>query len=120
MADQTMTQNVGPKSGTNQDAPIWGYHFVPNQPARSITSEAAVEFLTAPGPSLPDEFLWLHFSLSNVASEPWLRRFLTLPDSFSKPLHSHVYPTHFLQGGDSRVGRMHEVRLGFTLVLARE
>jgi hypothetical protein len=53
MADQTMTQNTVPTSGTSgtdQDGPIWGYHFVPNQPARSITSEAAVQFLTAPDP----------------------------------------------------------------------
>jgi zinc transporter len=72
MADQTMTQNTVPTSGTDQDGPIWGYHFVRNQPARSITSQEAVQFLTAPGPALPDEFLWLHFSLSNVASEPSL------------------------------------------------
>ncbi len=82
MAAQTMEQNIHPTSGSDQDGPIWGYHFVANQPARSITSEAAVEFLTAPGPALPDEFVWLHFSLSNAASEPWLRRYLTLPDTF--------------------------------------
>ena len=50
MAAQTMAQNIEPTSGPDQDGPIWGYHFVPNQPAQSITSEAAVEFLTAPGP----------------------------------------------------------------------
>src|SRR5258707_8229255 len=74
MAAQTMGQNIEPTSGPDQDGPIWGYHFVPNQPAQAITSEAAVEFLTAPGPGMPNEFLWLHFSLSNVTSEPWLRR----------------------------------------------
>jgi zinc transporter len=68
MSAQTTRQNIEPASGSDQDGPIWGYHFVPNQPARSITSEAAVEFLTAAGPAPPDEFLWLHFSLSNVAS----------------------------------------------------
>ena len=51
MADQTTKQNIEPTSGPDQDGPIWGYHFVPNQPARSITSEeAGVLFLTAPGP----------------------------------------------------------------------
>ena len=79
MAAQTMGQNVEPTSGPDQDGPIWGYHFVPNQPAKSITSEAAVEFLTAPAPGTPNEFLWLHFSLSNVGSEPWLKKYLTLP-----------------------------------------
>ena len=50
MAAQTTEQNIEPTSGPDQDGPIWGYHFVPNQPAQSITSEAAVEFLSAPGP----------------------------------------------------------------------
>jgi hypothetical protein len=44
MVAQTMSQNVQPTSGSDQDGPIWGYHFVPNQPARSITSEEAIEF----------------------------------------------------------------------------
>src|SRR5437879_12673747 len=114
MADQTMTQNVGPKSGTNQDAPICGYHFVPNHPARSITSEAAVQFLTAPGPPLPDEFLWLHSSLSNVASEPCLRRYLTLPDAFYESLQSDIDATHLEQDADSLVARVHDVLFDFT------
>ncbi len=61
--------------------PAWDHlelPFCPRRTTRSITSEAAVEFLTASSPSLPGEFLWLHFSLSDVASEPRLRRYLTL------------------------------------------
>src|SRR6476620_7070934 len=114
MADQTMTQDNHPPSSSDQDGPLWGYHFVPNQPARSITSEEAVEFLTAPGPGLPNEFLWLHFSLSNVASEPWLRRYLTLPDTFYEALHSDVDATHLEQDGDSLVARIHDVLFDFT------
>src|SRR6478609_4616929 len=114
MADQTMTQDNHPPSSSDQDGPIWGYHFVPNQPARSITSEQAIEFLTAPGPGLPDEFLWLHFSLSNVATEPWLRRYLTLPDTFYESLQSDVDATHLEQDGDSLVARIHDVLFDFT------
>jgi len=114
MADQTMTQDNHPPSSSDQDGPIWGYHFVPNQPARSITSEQAIEFLNAPGPGLPDEFLWLHFSLSNVATEPWLRRYLTLPDTFYESLHSDVDSTHLEQEADSLVARIHDVLFDFT------
>jgi zinc transporter len=109
-----MAQNVEPTSGPEQDGPIWGYHFVPNQPAQSITSEAAVAFLSAPGSGLPNEFLWLHFSLSNVASEPWLRRYLTLPDTFYESLQSDVDATHLEQDGDSLVARVHDVLFDFT------
>src|SRR5258708_24264480 len=97
MAAQTMGQNIEPTSGPDQDGPIWGYHFVPNQPAQAITSEAAVEFLTAPGPGMPNEFLWLHFSLSNVASEPLLRRCPSFPHPFYRSFHCHIYTTHFRQ-----------------------
>jgi zinc transporter len=86
----------------------------PTTPAQAITSEAAVEFLTAPGPGLPDEFLWLHFSLSNVASEPWLRRYLTLPDAFYESLHSDVGSTHLKQDTDSLLARIHDVLFDFT------
>ena len=114
MSVQTASQNIEPASGSDQDGPIWGYHFVPDQPARSITSQAAVEFLTAPGPAQPDEFLWLHFSLSNAASEPWLRRYLTLPDTFYESLHSDVDSTHLEQDADSLVARIHDVLFDFT------
>src|SRR4249919_1096598 len=114
MADQTTKQNIEPTSGPDQDGPIWGYHFVPNQPAQSITSEAAIEFLSAPGPATPGQFLWLHFSLSNVASEPWLRRYLTLPDTFYESLQSDVDATHLEQDGDTLVARIHDVLFDFT------
>ena len=114
MAAQTTAQKVEPTSGSKQDGPIWGYHFVPNQPAESITAEAAVEFLTAPGPGAPNEFLWLHFSLSNAATEPWLRNYLTLPDTFYESLRSDVDATHLEQEGDSLVARIHDVLFDFT------
>jgi zinc transporter len=114
MAAQTMTQNTDPAHGSDQDGLIWGYHFVSNQPAQAITSDTAVEFLTAPGPGLPGEFLWLHFSLSNAASEPWLRRYLTLPDSFYESLHSDVGSTHLRQDADSLLARIHDVLFDFT------
>jgi zinc transporter len=114
MANETIRQDVHPTSGSDQDGPIWGYHFVPNQPAQSITSEAAVEFLTEQGPAVPGEFVWLHFSLSNVSSEPWLRRYLTLPDTFYESLHSDVDSTHLEQDADSLVARIHDVLFDFT------
>jgi len=114
MDAQTTKQAVEPTSGSNPDGPNWGYHFVPNQPGRSITSEEAVQFLTAPGPCVPGEFLWLHFSLSNAASEPWLRKYLTLPDSFYESLHSQADSTHLEQDADALVARIHDVLFDFT------
>jgi zinc transporter len=113
MAAQTPTQNME-QAGSAQDGPIWGYHFVPNQPAQSITPELAVQFLSATTPPAPDEFVWLHFSLSNLATEPWLRRHLTLPDTFYESLRSDVDATHLEQDADSLVARIHDVLFDFT------
>ena len=115
MADQTTKQNIEPTSGPDQDGPIWGYHL--SQPTSSVDHfgrGGAVAFLAAPSPRQPDEFLWLHFSLSNVASEPWLRRYLTLPDAFYESLQSDVDATHLEQDGDALVARVHDVLFDFT------
>lgn len=109
-----MKQNAGPTSGAEQDGPIWGYHFVAGQPARSITTQEAIAFLTAQGSPPADEFLWLHFSLSNAATEPWLRRYLTLPDSFYESLRSNGDSTHLEQDADALVARIHDVLFDFT------
>jgi zinc transporter len=114
MGAQTTAQNIEPKSASDQDGPIWGYHFVPNQPPQSITSQQAAEFLTRQPPAAPDEFIWLHFSLSNTSSEPWLRRYLTLPDTFYESLNSDVDATHLEQDGDALVARVHDVLYDFT------
>jgi zinc transporter len=109
-----MKQNAEPTSGSEQDGPIWGYHFVAGQPARSITTQEAIAFLTAQGSPPADEFLWLHFSLSNAATEPWLRRYLTLPDSFYESLRSNGDSTHLEQDADALVARIHDVLFDFT------
>src|SRR5262245_6368070 len=114
MAVQTTTKNTEPTSGSQQDGPIWGYQFAQNQPARSITSAAAVEFLTAASPGAQNEFIWLHFSLSNEASEPWLKKYVTLPDTFYESLQSDVDATHLEQDADSLVARIHDVLFDFT------
>lgn len=114
MAAETTGQKVESASSSNQDGPIWGYHFAPNQPARSITSDAAIEFLSAADPGAANEFIWLHFSLSNEASEPWLRRYVTLPNTFYESLQSDIDATHVEQDADSLVARIHDVLFDFT------
>jgi zinc transporter len=114
MADQTTTQSTNLASTPEQDGPAWVYYFAPNQPARSISSDAAIQFLTAPGPGQPNEFIWLHFSLAHAASEPWLHRYLTLPDTFYESLRSDVDATHLEQDADSLVARIHDVLFDFT------
>jgi len=73
--------------GSNEDGLVWGYRFVPGQPAQSIGTQEAAELLAA-GDAAPQTFVWLHFSLSNQASERYLRRSLALPEAFFDSLRS--------------------------------
>jgi|CXWL01.1.fsa_nt_gi zinc transporter len=99
--------------GSDQNGLVWGYRFVPDQPASPVTSEAAAEFLAATEPSDDGEFFWLHFSLSNSASEPWLRRSLDLPDAFYDSLKDEVGATRLEQEGDALVAVVHDVLFDF-------
>ena len=49
-----------------------------------------------------------------MATEPWLRRYLTLPDSFYESLGSDIDATHLEQDADSLVARIHDVLFDFT------
>ncbi|HZS18146.1 MAG TPA: transporter [Candidatus Udaeobacter sp.] len=114
MAAETTSQNAEATADPSQGGPIWGYHFTPNQPARSITSEETLKFLSSRDSAVRDEFLWLHFSLSNAASESWLRHYLALPDTFYESLNSDVDATHLELDADALVARIHDVLYDFT------
>lgn len=103
-----------PTYGSDQNGLVWGFRFAPDQPPRPITSDSAVECLAAVGQSAPDEFLWLHFSLSNQASESWLRRNLTLPEGFYESLRSEVGSTRLEQDDDALVAVIYDVLFDFT------
>lgn len=108
-----MMQTLEPPYGSDQVGLVWGYRFVPSQPARPVTAEAAVEFLATPDTDSEGAFLWLHFSLSNAASVSWLQRSLSLPDAFYESLQSAVGFTHLEQDADSLVAVIHDVLFDF-------
>src|SRR5262245_18687763 len=113
-SSRTHLQTIVPAYGYNKHGLVWGYLFVPGQPAKQIDSDAAAEWLAAPFHGSLDSFLWLHFSLANAVSEPWLRRKLTLPDAFYESLHQTVGSTRVEQEGDALVAVIHDVLFEFS------
>lgn len=109
-----MIRAPDPIYGSDAHGLIWGYHFTPGHPARPITLDMAVEVLTAPQPDPVGDFLWLHFSLSNAACEPWLRRHLRLPAAFYETLHSDIGSTRLEYDADSLVALIHDVLFDVT------
>jgi zinc transporter len=99
--------------GSDRGGLVWGYLFEPGGPARLVDCDAAAQLLGAPTRS-SGWFLWLHFSLSNAASERWLRQNLTLPEAFHESLHQAVGSTWLEQDGDSLLAVIHDGLFEFT------
>src|ERR1700741_2638674 len=100
--------------GSDRDGLVWGYLLQPGQPARAVDAAAAAAWLAAPAAAPPDPFLWLHFSLSNAASERWLRANLALPGAFHESLHETVHSTRLEQDDQALVAVIHDVTFDFT------
>ncbi|MEI2429733.1 transporter [Lysobacter yananisis] len=95
--------------GSNEDGLIWGYRFVPGQPAQPISTDAVAAFLAAPADGDGRGFLWLHFSLSNTGSERYLRRALRMPDAFYDSLRSEVGSTRLELDDNALIAVIHDV-----------
>jgi zinc transporter len=95
--------------GSDEHGLIWGFRFVPGQAAEIIAAAEVPAFLERTGEDTGGEFLWLHFSLSNTASERYLRRTLSLPDDFIEYLHSEVGSTRLEQSEEMLIAVIHDV-----------
>jgi zinc transporter len=100
--------------GSDKNGLVWGYLFEPGVPAIQIISDTAAEWIAAKVKKPENAFLWLHFSLSNVSSEPWIRRHLALPDAFYESFHEGVGSTRLEQEDDSLVATIHDVLFDFS------
>jgi zinc transporter len=99
---------IGTLYGSNEHGLIWGYRFEPGQPAQAISTDA-VGPLLADASLAPGSFLWLHFSLSNQASERYLRRELALPDAFFDSLRMDVGSTRLEVASGYLIAVIHDV-----------
>jgi zinc transporter len=68
--------------GSDRAGLVCAFALPPDRPGRPIAADEAVSLLASEDTS---EFLWLHFSLANTASERWLRQHTALPDAFFEP-----------------------------------
>lgn len=75
-----MAFSIGePHYGADQAGLVCGYAFEAGTAGRPIDSAAAAAWLSDKGHA---GFLWLHFSLSHVASQEWLRQHVEIPAEY--------------------------------------
>lgn len=101
--------------GSDLSGLICGYVFSPDQGSRSMDSHAAAEWLQAVREAADrPEFIWLHFSLSNVNSEKWLKEHLLLPEQFFETLHEGTGSTRIEQADDCLIAVINDVIYDFS------
>ncbi len=96
--------------GSDRAGLLCGYLFAPAHAGRAVEAEEAVDLLSGRRTLARDEFLWLHFNLSNMASERWLRHRLELPEAFHDSL-TRVQSTRVEIAGRSVVTVINDVRV---------
>ncbi|CAN5120949.1 transporter [soil metagenome] len=73
--------------GSDQSGLVWGFLFGRDAAVIPISSSAAIEWMRARPLEKSPEFLWLHFNLTNTASEKWLAEHAGLAGEFFEMLH---------------------------------
>jgi zinc transporter len=91
--------------GSDRNGLVWGYRFRPGVAPQAIDCEGALELAADPG----EGFLWLHLSLSNAASERWMRQHLQLSEDFYDALHEGIGSTRLEVQGDALIAVLHDV-----------
>jgi zinc transporter len=95
--------------GSDRTGLVWAFRFAPGEPAHAVQPGEIADLVLGGSAAPGGQFLWLHFSLSNAASERWLRQHLELPNSFHLLLHEGVGSTRVEQDGESLLAIIHDV-----------
>lgn len=102
-------KNADISYGSDSSGLICGYLFVPDRPGLSIDVSSAKGWLGANGEARPGEFIWLHFSLSNVNSTRWLGEHMRLPDEFFETMREGTGATRIEQADDCLIAVINDV-----------
>jgi zinc transporter len=110
--------------GSDQSGLIWGFLFGHKARAVAIDAQAAAAWLQqeqrqaqeqGQGDTAQNEFLWLHFNLSNTASEKWMREHADIDEAFSQALHDGSRSTRIELGDNSLIAVVNDVLHDFSL-----
>jgi zinc transporter len=112
MAVGALPDTVDTSFGSDKNGLVWGYLLRPSHATTPVDADAAARLLAAPPDGQP-WFLWLHFSLSNAATERWLRQHAGLPETFLAGLRDSGVSTRLDQEEDVLVAVIHDVLFDF-------
>jgi zinc transporter len=98
--------------GSDVTGLVWGFLMGSAARAASIDAKEAAAWLRAP---VPGQFVWLHFNLSNAASERWLRAHAGLPEEFYETLHQGSRSTRIEMADGALIAVVNDVLHNFSV-----
>nr|WP_317205586.1 transporter [Janthinobacterium sp.] len=100
--------------GSDPSGLVWGYLFGRGAQALALDSAAALDWLNRAEQQAPDEFIWLHFNLSNAASEKWLKTHVRLAEEFYETLHQGSRSTRIELAENTLIAVVNDVLHNFS------
>ena len=97
--------------GSDVSGLVWGF-LLEGGAATPLDAQDAAHWLRAP---VTGQFVWLHFNLSNAASERWLRAHAGLPDEFYETLHQGSRSTRIEVADDALIAVVNDVLHNFSV-----
>lgn len=112
---------AGLSYGSDQTGLVWGYLFRPDLAAQPINSAEAVAWLHQRDRMqnrTDGQFLWMHFNLSNTASEKWMLEHAGLADEFYETLHQGSRSTRIEIADNTLIAVANDVLHNFSFELS--
>ena len=102
---------LGFSYGSDDSGLVWGFLIGAGERAVPIDAADAIARMRDP---LPGQFTWLHFNLSNAASERWLRTHAGLGEDFFGMLHQGSRSTRIELADNALVAVVNDVLHNFS------
>jgi zinc transporter len=101
--------------GSDRHGLICGFHFSAQHAGRPLALAEALQWLAAAAAAdPPDDFIWLHFNLSDASAEAWMQASLPLPAEFFDALHEGSRSTRIEDAADHLVAVVNDVAFEFS------
>ena len=97
--------------GSDDSGLVWGFLIGEGVGTGAVNAADAVEHLRQP---VAGQFVWLHFNLSNAASERWLRSHASLDENFYEMLHQGSRSTRIEIAEDALIAVVNDVLHNFS------
>ncbi len=100
--------------GSDPSGLVWGYLFGRDASPLPLDTAGVLDWLKHAELHGPQEFVWLHFNLSNASCEKWLHNNLMLSEEFYQTLHEDSRSTRIELAENTLIGVVNDVLHDFS------